>query len=155
MFFTCIIWYETNSGKYKIKFKINNIYNESRSAVNAIGITCNTHDTNKSRYNDWWHCSRDYIAWSSMDKRRKNEKPPSRLICGCYPKYQSKNIFVLPKFQYISASNSYLQGLPSYKSGDIIEMLYDSNNNSLSFFKSNDKSLNSTIILKYQITNTN
>ena len=46
----------------------------------------------------------------------------------------------------MSNNNSYFQRLPFLKCNDIIEMLYDSNNNSLSFFKSNDKLLNSTII---------
>ena len=134
-----------NSGKYKIKFKINKINN--KYMANAIGITCNTHPTNNSQYKyNYWYCSPDYIAWSSWDNKGKDDKNvPNGLICG-YDDYQSKNIFVLSKFKYMSNNNSYFQRLPHYKSNDIIEMLYDSNNNSLSFFKSNDKLLNSKIV---------
>ena len=66
------------------------------------------------------------------------------MICGGFDDCQSKNIFVLSKFKYMS-NNSYLKGLPFIKSGDI-KVVYDSNNNSLSFYKSNKKLLNSTII---------
>ena len=136
-----------NSGTYKIKFKINNIYN--KCTVNAIGITCNTHKTNnsKSRYDDYWYCSHDYIAWSSWDNNGKSSKNvPSGLICGYSDDYQSHNIFVLSNFKYMSNNNSYLQVLPFIKTGDVIEMFYDSNNNELSFSKSNDALLNSKIV---------
>ena len=46
----------------------------------------------------------------------------------------------------MSNNNSYLERLPFIKSGDILELEYDSNNNSLSFYKSNDALLNSKII---------
>ena len=135
-----------NSGKHKIKFKINKINNEDDG--NAIGITCNTRPTNNSQHEDnCWFFSHDYIAWSSWDNEGIDDKNvPNGLICGRYDEYQSHNIFVLSKFKYMSNNNSYLKRLPFLKSGDIIELEYDSNNNRLSFFKSNDALLNSQII---------
>ena len=38
---------KTNSGKYKIKCKINNISNQS--TANGIGISCNAHETSNSQ----------------------------------------------------------------------------------------------------------
>ena len=135
-----------NSGKYKIKFKINIINNTSR--LNAIGITCNTHSTNNSQSkHNYWYYSHDYIAWSSLDNQGKDHKNvPNGLICGGSDKHQCGNIFILSNFEYMSNNDSYLQRLPYYKSGDIIELRYDSNNNALSFFKSNDPLLNSKIV---------
>ena len=135
-----------NSGKYKIKFKINKINN--KYIGNAIGITCNTHKTNNSQHKyNYWFFSHEYIAWSSWDSKGTDHKNvPNGLICGRGDDYQPHNIFVLSKFQYMSNNNSHLKRLPPYKSGDIIELQYDSNNNSLSFLKSNDLLLNSTII---------
>ena len=71
---------------------------------------------------------------------------PNGLVCGAHAKYQCYNIFILSKFKYISNNNSYTQRLPPIKSGDTAELQYDSNNNVLSFFKTNDKLLNSSII---------
>ena len=135
-----------NSGKYKIKFKINKINNEYIG--NAIGITCNTHKTNNSQSkNNYWYCSHDYIAWSSQDNKGKDNKHvPNGLMCGCDDNDESRNIFILSKFKYMSNNNSYLERLPYIKSGAIIELEYDSNSNRLSFFKSNDELLNSQII---------
>ena len=136
-----------NSGIYKIRFKINKI--NSDSCFNAIGIICNTHPTNNSQSkHNYWYNSHDYIAWSSFENKGEDIilNVPNGLICGGGNKYQSRNIFVLSNFKYMSNNISYLRRLPGYKSGDIIEMLYDSSSNSLTFFKSNNKLLNSKII---------
>ena len=136
-----------DSGVYKIKFKINNIDNQY--PLNAIGITCNTHETNNSQYKSWWFYSHDYITWSSKDSKGnhgKNVHMPNGLICGYIDACQSRSIFTLSKFKYMSNNNSYLEKLPGSKSGDIIEMVYNSNTNQLSLFKSNDKLLNSKVV---------
>ena len=134
-----------NSGVYKIKFKISKINNAS--SRNAIGISCNTHPTNNSQYNNIWYFSHDYIAWSSLDNEFKQyANVPNGLICGGGNKEQAQNIFILSKFKYISQNNSYTKTLPYLRSGDTIQIEYDSNNYTLSFSKSNDKALNSKIV---------
>ena len=109
-------------------------------------IHIKTNNSQSHAKNDWFY-SHDYIAWSSSDSKGKDHKfIPNGLVCGGFRDIQSGNIFVLSNFQYMSNNISHLQRLPHYKSGDIIQMLYDSNNNTLSFFNSNDKLLNSKII---------
>ena len=68
------------------------------------------------------------------------------LVCGHWGAFQKKNIFTLSKFKYKSNNQHYKKRLPYIKSGDTIIMSYDSNNNILSFGKSNDDQLNSSII---------
>ena len=128
-----------NSGSYKIEIKINSVYEQSR--CNVIGITCNKNKTNNSQSkHNYWYYSRDYIGWSSWDNKGKDHKNvPNGLLCGCSDECQSKNVFILSKYRYISNNHSYKKRLPHIKSGDTIEMIYDSNNCSLTFHKVNDK----------------
>ena len=139
-----------NTGIYKIKMKIKYINNQSH---NVIGITCNKHETNNSHYGNLWYYSHDYIGWTSrLETEKQGINIPNGLLCG--HSYQKKNIFVLSRFEYRSNNKAYSKRLPSLKTGDTIEMLYDSYNCQLSFlrcfnaheytwFKSKD--LNSTI----------
>ena len=140
-----------NSGLYKIKIKINNVNNETRPG-NIIGITSNTNETNNSQTkHNYWACSYDYIGWSSLDTNsninfQNDPNVPNGLVCGGNDNYQPQNIFVLSKYSYVSNNNWYKKQLPFIKSGDIVEMVYDSDNLELSFGKSNDQLLDSKII---------
>ena len=133
-----------SSGIYNITMKIDAISNTS--PLNAIGITCNKHKTNNAQSFDFWAYSHDYIAWSSSDGTRgMTERSPNGFICGSGKQYEDKNIFILSKFEYKSNNQYYKERLPAIKSGDTIILQYDSNNNILSFFKSNDDKLNASI----------
>ena len=134
-----------NSGVYKIEFEINHVNNASQ--CNVIGITCNRDKRNNTQFEDYWHCSYDYIGWSSWDsKGEKDKNVPNGLLCGYNDKYQSKNVFILSNASYISFNHSYNDRLPHFKAGDKVEMYYDSRNYILSFYKSNDKSLNAKVV---------
>ena len=139
-----------NSGIYNIKFKIDRIRSDNIYKCNAIGMTCNTDDTNNSvSGGKYWYCSHDYIAWSTFDhdnQLQDHQNLPNGLLCGYAKTYQDNNIFIKSKFIYKSNNQHYKQGLPPVKPNDTIILQYDSNNNSLSFFKSNNDKLNSSII---------
>ena len=126
-----------NSGIYTIKIKIDKI---DIGLANAVGMTCNTDDTNNSQ-SAWkyWYYSYDYIAWSTSSEGHC-------LAYGLRDRYQSKNIFTLSKFVYKSNNEYYKERLPPIQSGDTIILQYDSDKNILSFFKSNDDKLNASII---------
>ena len=58
---------------------------------------------------------------------------------------RKKNIFVKSKYVYKSNNKCYQERLPHIESGDIIILRYDSDNNILSFCKSNDDKLDASI----------
>ena len=137
-----------NSGVHTIKFKIDTI--ESQFIGNAIGITCNNHETNNSKYKyggDLWYNSYDYIGWSASNNWGKGHRnAPYGLLCGHDDDYQQQNIFVTTGLIYKSNNKYYRDRLPNIKSGDTIILSYDSNKNTISFSKCNDKQLDSCII---------
>ena len=133
-----------NSGIYSIKIKIDHVGKDD--SRNAIGITCNTHETNNSLKEENWYLSDDYIAWTAWNNPYNNkDKLKHGLLCG-YDKYlQVTNIFIQSKFVYKSNNEYYTTALPYIRTGDTVILQYDSNKNSLSFFKTNDKKLNAQI----------
>ena len=131
-----------NSGIYNIKFKCDKL--NGNYQCNAIGITSNAHESNNSQsFTNYWFYSQDYIAWSAFGE--EDDDLPNGLLCGFTADYQDKNIFVVTKSVYKSNNQYYKQRLPGFKTGDTIVLQYDSNNNRLSFFKSNDDKLNACI----------
>lgn len=127
-----------NSGKYRIKFKINTIYN--RAFANMIGIisqNCNYSDKiKKNKRNDisWFKVFKDYIGWSASGAEDFYGSVPNTingLYCG-------SNIFRVNSFTYVSNNENYKNRLPGFKNNDIVTLLYDSDLGILSFGKEND-----------------
>ena len=150
-FSNCLCFYRIsfgmvpNSGIYKIKFKIDKIHSDINFRCNGIGITANTHSTNNAKYDDYWYCAHEYIAWSSCSKKDNIQKMPNGLICGYTDQYHSHNIFTQSQFVYKSNNQYYKDRLPPVQPNDTIILQYDSHNNVLSFSKSNDPKLDSAI----------
>ena len=68
------------------------------------------------------------------------------LLYGYDSIYEKNNIFKKSNFIYKSNNQYYAKSLPSIFAGDIIKLQYDSNNSTLSFYKSNDDKLDCSII---------
>ena len=134
------------SGKYKIKIKINNINNGWYA--NIIGIISQHSKNNKIIKNNqnydfktlrWWNQLDDYIGWSACGAKN-DELLPNGLYCGSSQNESSikNNIIRRNNFLYSSNNKYYPNDLPRIESGDIIQLSYDSNNGILSFNKEND-----------------
>ena len=147
---------EPNSGIYEIRMKIDEI--SSCNRWSAIGTTT---DTNCNElildYSTYWGFSDGCIGWSSFNKKDfsaavdtsaitfSNMKNGLFLGSRGWGTNTQENIFIKSKFMYKSNNEYYKNELPYIKTGDRIIMKYDSNNNVLSFFKSNDVKLNAQI----------
>ena len=142
----CNFGMKPNSGKYKIKFQIDEIFNGSKP--NMIGITSEKHDMNninnsnkinkikrKSNFK-WNNDTYSYIGWSAY-LNKDNYKVPNGLYCG-NDNSISKNIFRLNKYIYQSNNKNYTTRLPGLQSGDIAILTYNSDLKQLSFAKEND-----------------
>ena len=133
------------SGKYKIRIKINDICNGGSANVigiisqhsknNTIRKTNQNNDNNKTLY--WFNQLYDYIGWSASG-RQDDKHLPNGLLCGWNDSSSKNNIFRNNNFVYSSNNEDYSDRLPVFKSGDIILLSYDSNNGILSFCKEND-----------------
>ena len=135
------------SGKYKIKLKIDKIYN--LGFPNSVGIMseiCKTvinQEFKTDNRNNWeWDDNFDgYIGWSACNavSNIPNYKYlPYGLYCGWYDDTRTNNIFRKNKFVYCSNNENYKEGLPNIKAGDTIVLQYDSDASILSFSKEND-----------------
>ena len=133
------------SGKYKIKIKIDNISNGGYSNIIGIVSQHSKNNTiiknNQNNYNDktlWWsHQLYDYIGWTASGIK-DDKYLPNGLYCSYDDASIKNNIFRKTKFIYRSNNENYKDRLPFLKSGDIIQLSYDSNNGILSFSKAND-----------------
>ena len=89
--------------------------------------------------------SNNYIGWSARD----NHKNDSEFVSGLYcfdADNLVKNIFRKNNFIYQSKNDNYKNGLPGFKTGDILVLSYNSHLYQLSFKKENDNGkLNSLI----------
>ena len=134
------------SGKYKIKFKINKINNMVDG--NIIGIISeNTKNDEKIKNNNnekksqWFNELYDYIGWSANTDTNDKFLPN-----GLYCQPDGNNIFRQNNFIYSSNNENYKKRLPSLKTNDTIILQYDSDLSILSFSKDNDNGkLNSYI----------
>ena len=130
------------SGKYKIKFKINAISNDCYP--NIIGIISKKinqeriqilQNNNDDRYMyEWDNGLSDYIGWSA-DTRKPQVFMKNQLFLGWNDK---TNIFYKNNFIYCSNNKNYKTRLPAIKTGDIIVLEYNSDLSILSFSKEND-----------------
>ena len=143
--YNCWCFYSTfscnmkpQSGKHKIKFKINKIYNHNYG--NIIGIISNNFKINenimKKDNNFKWEDLCDYIGWSASDYDN-NQRLPNGLYCGP-DKVMKNNIFHKNNFIYVSNNENYKKRLPLYKNGDTVVLEYDSDLSILYFSKEND-----------------
>ena len=124
-----------NSGMYKIKLKINKIYNGAW--CNMVGLTSDkltdgSVELGKDGKCRWLYNSSTYIAWSVND-RNDDVNLPHGLICGLGEHGMKSNIFRRSGFKYASRNGKYTSRLPGYESGDTIVMIYDSDLGQLSF----------------------
>ena len=138
------------SGKYKIKFRIDKIF--SNGYANIIGIISeNSKQNGKSIQNQnkngdydiykftnrhWSNDFYDYIGWSA-DSYQDEDYLPNGLFCGAYDSRQD-NIFRKNKFIYSSNNENYPTRLPGWQTDDIVVLEYDSHLSILSFSKEND-----------------
>ena len=133
------------SGKYKIKIKIDNINNDSKA--NTIGVisqdsknnTIIKNNQNNDDYKtlEWYNQLYDYIGWSACS-REDDTQLAYGLHCGRNKSSRNNNIFRRNNFIYNSNNENYKDRFPWINSGDIITLSYDSNNGILSFYKEND-----------------
>ena len=142
-----------NSGKHKIKFKMDNIDNNyveniigiiSETSKNNINVSEKIKNDNSKNNKDWYWCDRfyDYIGWSFLSERNTDDWTEiflqNGLLCG-YSNWSSENnIFRKNKFIYQSNNDNYKQRLPGIYTNDIIILEYDSDLSTLSFAKEND-----------------
>ena len=140
------------SGKHKIKFKINQMF--CGSWANAIGIIGDSSKNNEKIRNNtiennclWDSDLYSYIGWSSSQNGYVNKTYlPNGLYCGYRKSGVENNIFRKNNFIYCSNNENYKENLPLYKNGDIVVLEYDSNLSILHFSKENDNGkLNSCI----------
>ena len=127
-----------NSGIYKIKLKIDKIYNDPghmHASGNMIGLTSDNFGDSwddKNGLYDWRTDSLNWIGWSAND-RKDDTKLPNGLFCGHGDSGRASNIFRVSGFKYKSRNDKYSDRLPVYRSGDIVVLLYNSDLGQLSF----------------------
>lgn len=119
------------TGKYKIGFQVINVSRKFYS--NAIGICTDAYTAQNAITKRYWFQSSYYCAWSAKGGERGAEGCPVGIYSGQSKKQQ--NIFY-QSVEYVGS----LKGLPSFGAGDMIELVYDSDNGSLNFVK-NDQSV--------------
>ena len=123
-----------NSGIYKIKFKIDKIYN-AYGYGNILGLTSdNFGSIDLDKYNGdykWYQYSFKYIGWSSLVYT--DEYLPNGLYCGSTPDTCARNIFRRAGFKYVSRNGKYGARLPFLRSSDRVVMVYNSDLGELSF----------------------
>ena len=137
-----------NSGIYKIKLKIDTIYNGVDGSGNMIGLTTDNFgngsiDLGNDGSYDWVRDSVSWIGWSARDKQDDVDLP-NGLYCGCGKSGRAANIFRRSGFKCKSRNGKYSDRLPVYRSGDIVVLIYNSDLGQLSFelFKKKEKSNN-------------
>ena len=134
------------SGKYKIKFKIEYIWRFSYG--NTIGIISeNCKNDEKIKNNEssdknmmWSEYLHDYIGWSSFGRSPYFTTRLHGLFYGDEQNFKN-NIFCKNNFRYCSNNENYQKGLPEIRSNDIIVLEYDSDLSILSFSKENDNGI--------------
>ena len=152
------------SGKYKIKFQINQIDNQIKNNA-AIGIISQNFQSNINKINTntigtnnckndlrWFNDLHDYIGWNANGFKPTcsiggfDDDMPHGLWCGWSPDSCRNNIFRQKKFIYKSNNENYEKGLPSIEINDTIILEYNSDKSIVSFRKENDNGkLNSHI----------
>ena len=145
----CCVGMVCNSGIYRIQFEIDKIENGDYTYGNILGLTCdNFGSLDLGKYKDkdkyghknnyrWWSNSFNWIGWSARDKK-DDVKLPNGLYCGCYDSGRAGNIFrggsaAGSGFKYMSRNDKYAERLPFFESGDIVELIYNSDLGLLSF----------------------
>ena len=157
-YYDCYCFYSTfsfgmkpKSGKYKIKFKINQF--DKAAFANIIGIISETSKNNKdkiiqNRHNLLWYWNYqlyDYIGWSVSDTITEEYLPNGLYYNNCSYSYE-KHIFLPKKCIYCSNNKHYQNRLPGLTTNDVVVLEYDSNLSILSFSRENDNGkLNSYI----------
>ena len=135
------------SGIFKIKIKINNIYNTYANVIGIISQHSKNNEIIKNNQNNqnndndktlyWYNHLYDYIGWSTCGSNNDTHLP-NGLLCGWNGSTIQNNVFRRNNFVYQSNNENYKNRLPPINSGDIIELSYDSNNGILLFCKEND-----------------
>ena len=106
-----------NCGIYNIRWKV-----EKATYYGGVGICTDWYKTGMSQSQAAWFKSLFHIGWCSyLDPK----ETPNRLLCGGTNKHL--NVF------NITSNFVGDRPLSKYKDGDIIGLIYDSNNNSLKF----------------------
>ena len=133
-----------NSGKYSIKIKINHIGSDVTDVIGIVSQYSKKHELVKNNFvatrnpnghdqdnKIWSRELEDCLGWSACPNF--HNWLPNGLFCGC-------NDFRLrkPDFVYKSGNKYYTGRLPGLYKGDVIRLLYNSDLNTLSFFKEND-----------------
>ena len=156
-FFCCYSFgMKPQTGKYKIRFKINAV--DNNYCGNVIGIVSHNSKTNSIMENfsqhknsnntlarlltkntlSWGSQLNDYIGWSANGSN-SDKKLVNGLYCGhgllADKTPTRQNIFRLNNFIYKSQNENYKKRLPRLEKGDIIQLSYDSDNAILSFSK--------------------
>ena len=131
------------SGKHKIKFKINQIEQCWGNVIGIVSDHCkqiNSNNTQTHKFSLWYHF-RDYIGWSSHgDHDKDSTLLPNGLLCGIGDMIMSRpnNIFHKNNFDYCSNNENYKTRLPGWKENNVVVLEYDSDLSILSFSKEND-----------------
>ena len=91
------------------------------------------HGVYKNNY-DWRSNSFNWIGWSARDAK-DDIYLPNGLYCGCSASgNRAGNIFRGGSgFKYVSRNGQYAERLPVWRSGDIVELIYNSDLGILSF----------------------
>ena len=137
---------KAQTGKYKIKFKIDEIFTGMPN-LNIIGIISQHSKNNQTirtdMYNNMYNSTlrwdrelHDYIGWGSDGWKEHLHG----VYCGCSWDENSckNNIFRKNSFVYCNNNGNYKRGLPCWRQGDILVLEYNSDLSILSFSKGND-----------------
>ena len=107
------------------------------------------HGVYKNNY-DWRSNSFNWIGWSARDAK-DDIYLPNGLYCGCSASgNRAGNIFRGGSgFKYVSRNGQYAERLPVWRSGDIVELIYNSDLGLLSFklykLSGKDKNVNEDV----------